>query len=75
METQKSNILIWATIATEKKTSYFLDVCDCFNFEHFPVFAQTKEELMDRKSYYDKLDQHKVYGKFVVESGIAKEII
>lgn len=70
METQKDNLKFWLDIngfyATKiKENEYLLDVCDGFDYDHYPVFCND-ENLEEMKKKYNQ-NMQSITNIFVIE--------
>jgi len=71
METQGSNVKEWMERAKGRGSIGFVDMCDTFSYDHYPVFFGGPSDDYETASHVeaklDGKDMQKSYGVFTVE--------
>jgi len=68
MSIENSNIKRWLKEAKEQGATHFLDICDTFDYEHYPVYISKEEDVNEISSKYNSKDMQQVYGTYEVAS-------
>lgn len=57
----------WLETAREQKATHIIDVCDTFNYDHYPVYVLEGESLDEKRAEYDGKEMQSVYGTLEVD--------
>ena len=52
--TTKKEIQRWINTGRKKGAAYIISVCDCFDYEDYPVYVMPNENLEEIKAEYRK---------------------
>lgn len=63
---QAENYARWIEEAKRRGARYILDVCDTFDYDHYPVYIMTEEELPQKRREYDEKPMQQVFTTIVV---------
>lgn len=70
MSDMSNNMKRWVAEAKEKGATHVLDVCDSFDYEHYPVYVMPNEKVSEVASKYNAKDMQSVYGTYNIEENI-----
>ena len=66
MTPQDSNLSRWLPEAERLGATHVLDVCDGWDYSHYPVYIMPDEDLDKKKAHYSG-NMQSVYGTYSVE--------
>lgn len=67
MSEMSNNMKRWVAEAKEKGAVYVLDVCDSFDYDHYPIYIMSEDKLQETVNEYNGKDMQSVYGTYKVE--------
>lgn len=56
----------WVNEAREKGATHVLDICDSWDYDHYPVFVMPDESVNEVKDKYNGKDMQSVYSTYEV---------
>ena len=63
---QSNNIKSWMVEAQKRGATHFLDVCDTFDYSHYPVYVMPEDSLQEVKKEYTFAEMQSIYGTYEV---------
>lgn len=58
--TSRSQVKEWYDTGVEKGYTYVVVVCDCFDYEDFPVYCTNSRQMRQKVDYYNRMELHRV---------------
>ncbi len=68
MSEMSNNMKRWLKEAEEKGAVYVLDVCDTFDYDHYPIYVMDEINLEAIVNEFNGRDMQQVYGTYRVEA-------
>ena len=62
---QSTNVQTWMPEAERRGATHLLDVCDGWDYEHYPVYVMPEDDLKEKVAHYNE-DMQSVYGTYEV---------
>ena len=66
MSEMQTNYERWMKQAKEVGATHFLDVCDTWDYDHYPVYVMPGEDVDKKKEEYDSKSMQSVYATYKV---------
>ena len=66
---QSRNVQTWIPEAERRGATHLLDVCDTFDYEHYPVYVMPDDDLKEKVSHYNE-NMQSVYGTYEVKETV-----
>ena len=65
MKTQDDNLERWLPEAERLGATHVIDVCDTWDYSHYPVYVMPEDNLEDKRANYSG-NMQSVYGTYLV---------
>lgn len=66
---QQRNESAWVKAGRSKGATHVLDVCDQFDYSHYPVYVMPGEDPEEKRDEYNKKSMQSVYSLVEIKEG------